>query len=169
MRRRRHRQDVERQRGDLSTPTVDYLDHLELVPVLPPKAIAPQLPINHSLRDPVTRLLDVEDRRTWHPDGPLRPARTSRRWHSRVVYRPPTRPRPPRPGRFIPPAWGGDARKRVATPFSSFRFRFAAPKFVAVCVRRHQRRQVLFARRLTRAGARARTRKRNYQSSVFCR
>lgn len=161
--------DRARQRDHLSIPTALDFD-LDFEPVLPPKTVTPSLSIN--LRDPVADLLSVEDRRTWHPEGPHRPARSSRRWNARVNLLPPQRTRRAfLRGPRLTPARPGHARKGVARPslFSQLlRFRFNAPKYVAVCVRRSIRRQVLFATRRTGRGARA-PRRRNYQSSVYCR
>lgn len=93
------------------------------------------------LRPPV-ELLEVEDRRTFHPLGGFRPARS-------------LGPR-------------SDARVQVRR-FRPFRysdvFQFAVPDRVAVCVRRRERREVLHAKRSLGRGAG----RRNYWSGISCR
>lgn len=89
----------------------------------------------------------LEDRRTFHPAGPLRPA---------VSF--------PR-----------DAARRVAKSSAvmskrddiSSRVGFAVPERVAVCVRRKQRKEVLHALRKTGSGV-SRVRRRNIWSDVDC-
>lgn len=44
---------------------------------------------------------------------------------------------------------------------------FAAPQSVAICVRRKQRREVLFAKKLKTSG-RGRSKRRNYHSNIRC-
>lgn len=87
----------------------------------------------------------LEDRRLYHPLGPFRPARSLPTRAARVVVRNRT---------------------------SSFRrpdvFGFAIPNRVAICVRRAQRREVLFAKRKMRSGAGG-SKRRNFWSSISCR
>lgn len=91
-------------------------------------------------------LLPVEDRRRYHPLREFRPAHVlGGRSASRVVLdRPRTRP---------------------------FSFpdvlRFAIPKKVALCIRRKERRETLFAMKRTRSGA-GRPKRRNYWSAIKC-
>lgn len=87
----------------------------------------------------------LEDRRQFHPLGPFRPATASPRRAARVVIKSPNRP-----------------FKRPDV------FGFAIPDRVAICVRRNERRQVLFAKRKMRAGAGSRKRK-NLWSSISCK
>lgn len=123
----------------------------------PIKARVPQ-----PFRDPVAGLLAVEDRRTWHPEA-HRPPVSSRRWNARVVWGAPASPaRRPRFAR----RGVSTATRRATPPSSSYRFRFKFPRSVMVCVRRHRRREVLFAKRRTRGGSRAR--RWTSHSSVYC-
>lgn len=87
----------------------------------------------------------IEDRRQFHPLGPFRPASAPRRALSRVVIKNPSVP-------FRRPDVFG----------------FAVPQKVALCVRRQERREVLFAKRKTGAGARS-PKRRNYWSSISCK
>lgn len=93
---------------------------------------------------PFLSLLDLEDRRQWHPEGPKRPARALSRSASRLM---PTKSYTAAIGRGV---------------------RFAVPGKVAICVRRERRREVLFARRQTRRGSGA-PKRRNWFSAVSCR
>lgn len=49
------------------------------------------------------------------------------------------------------------------------KFAFAVPRKVELCVRRAQRKQVMFALRRTGKGSRAPRRRRNYWTGVSCR
>lgn len=74
-------------------------------------------------------------------------------------------------GAFAPPAASPVAARRLVdrSPWRSpSRLSFAVPHNVALCVRRGERREVLFAKKLTGRGARARKR-RNLWSVVKCR
>lgn len=95
-------------------------------------------------RVPRVSLTLYEDRRTFHPDGRLRRPFSLPNSASRIVLK--------------------DKRNVVQQSGRSY-FRplgtkavlaFAAPSRVATCVRRHRRREVLFARRRTGKGAHAR-------------
>lgn len=85
----------------------------------------------------------LEDRRRFHPLRSLRPPAAVQRSDRRLVE---TKP---------------------ATRFGGL-FSFAVPPRVAICVRRKERREVLFARRKMRKGAGAQ-RRRNKWSDVSCR
>lgn len=91
----------------------------------------------------------VDDRRAYHPLADYRPALT-------IDGRPAPVQRKAVTSRFKPLPLG---REITA---------FAVPKTVSVCVRRGVRREVMFAKRLTRKGSSAR-RSRNFLSSVSCR
>lgn len=92
-------------------------------------------------------LRQVEDRRQWHPEGPRRAPGARNRFAPRLVT----------------PGWvplGGD--------LPTAKIGFADPLNVAVCVRRKQRREVLFAKH--KAGRRGQRRpKRNWFSNIKCR
>lgn len=102
-------------------------------------------------------LRQIEDRRTWHPEGVARPARSFTSARHRLIalgqssgnkVRSSSRP------------WIGSS-----VPFS---IGFADARRVLVCVRRRQRRQVLHAKRI--AGRRGlRPPRYNYYSGVSCR
>lgn len=108
--------------------------------------VLPDLPIN----SPVVRspLVEVEDYRLFTPD-PVRKAKSSRR--SSVSLQ-------------LAPAIGRPVSGR---PFSDVqRLMFRAPKYVLVCVRRKQRKEVLFA--LGKGGRGNRRGRRNFFSDVRC-
>lgn len=121
-------------------------------------------PVRRAVEPSVT-LLDIEDRRRWDPEGEYRPARSLLG-----------------PASVIEVTGGVGAGGRVArsrsaprgrpyrSPFYDFppgRMQFDVPRRVAVCVRRKQRREVLFAKRRTGKGSRA-PRTRDYWSDVSC-
>jgi len=78
----------------------------------------------------------------------------------RRLYRPDRSTRPPATNK------PGASRVQVGRRLSSLKF--ADPRFVSICVRRQQRKEVLFARKLTRKGAGAKKRK-NFWSDISCR
>lgn len=90
----------------------------------------------------------IEDRRTYHPSGPVRPARSPRRWNHVLQERPSRR----------------SSRSRPMLGQISFR----GPESILVCVRRQRRREVIFAKSLRGKGSRSRTRKRSYYSQIGC-
>ncbi|AYQ58218.1 hypothetical protein [Microviridae sp.] len=94
----------------------------------------------------LSRLSLLEDRRHFHPLGPVRPALSLLSTRPRIVVR----KRAP----------GG---KFALSPHLSFE----VPKSVAVCIRRKQRREVLFANKKTRGGAGSK-RRRNFWSLIRC-
>jgi len=94
-----------------------------------------------------------EDRRRWHPAGLLRPAAVLGSISSRRLVE---RPRQ---------SWGP---AKYRDPFPSLRLGFAIPEKVVVCVRRKQRREVIFATGSAGKGARQKQRRRNYMSEVSC-
>lgn len=91
------------------------------------------------------RAVSVQDGRAFHPLGPFRPLHASPRAAARVVVRSPAR------------AW---SRPEILG--------FAVPSRVRKCVQRSERREVLFAKRLTRRGAGS-SKRRNYWSSISCK
>lgn len=102
-------------------------------------------------------LLEVEDRRKYHPLGVFRPASSLRRANHRLVVSSTKVERP-----------SGVRRRRAVLfrPPSAIAFR--APEHVLVCVRRHRRREVLFAKR--RAGRmKMRAPRRSWYSQISCR
>ena len=96
---------------------------------------------------PKPRLRLVEDRRTWHPERQRRAARGFNRAATRVVA--------PR----WAPLFGAAVTAKLA---------FSSPPSVAICVRRKQRREVMFA--LKKSGKRGQRRpRRSWYSSIKCR
>lgn len=93
----------------------------------------------------------IEDRRLYDPSHDYRRARGLSRLDQSVVV---AKPR----SRVV-----GSRRGFVGDVFS-----FKDAKRVAVCLRRKERREVMFAKRKTGKGSRA-PRRRNYYSSVSCR
>lgn len=90
---------------------------------------------------------EIEDRRTHHPLGFFRPAR---QWS----------------GHGVKPHVVSPAKK--FSPALPFNVRFADPRKTLVCVRRKERREVIFAKNKMKRGAAARRRRRNWFSEVSC-
>lgn len=108
------------------------------------------------------KLSEIEDRRTWHPSGKTRPARSlTRSQHQlKIATKRHTSPR------STDPVHKKIQRARDAR--LPHRVQFDAPENVLVCIRRKQRKQVLFALRKTGKGARARRHRQSYYSSIGC-
>lgn len=144
MARRRHRRTHHAERDDPSShiardPLSDIFDD-PITRSLPPLFTNQPSLVRSSLPE-------IEDLRTFHPDR-VTPARSPRR-RARIVTRPARASKQPA-------KWS-----RPDFPY------FAAPQHVPICVRRQERRQVLFAKRRTGKGAR--TPKRfNFYSKVRC-
>lgn len=83
-----------------------------------------------------TMLSLIEDRRSSHPDGPYRSPRSVDRARQRFVA---VTPRAP--------------YRRLPTYSVPSRIGFREPSRVAICIRRHARREVMFALRRTGRGA----------------
>lgn len=105
--------------------------------------------------DPLDDLRVLEDRRTWHPSPYTRPPRALD--GRRSVH-------------FVHPGTTLPARplRAFGAPLSSRTVAFDHPRGVLVCVRRAQRRQVLFASRRTGRGSRS-PRRRSTWSDVSCK
>lgn len=100
-------------------------------------------PIQPLRLSPLPSLIQYEDRRTWHPDGPLRSVFAFRRSARRVIDR-------------ANPLWHARAA-----------LHFADPSRVVVCLRRRIRREVIHA--LRKNGKRGQKRpKRNFYSAIGC-
>lgn len=102
-------------------------------------------------------LTEVEDRRTWHPEAAFRPpllfSGNAARF-DRLVDR---RSSPLQVRRGL----------RVRSQTKAVRA-FDDPGYVALCVRRKKRREVIFAKRKAGKGSRRRHRRRNYFSEIRC-
>lgn len=112
-------------------------------------ANVPTLPFNTE----VIRLTDFEDRRQFHPDGVFQSPKVLFPPRSRVVARARQGPKAQNPVR------GGLVR------FPSLSF--SVPNKVLICVRRKQRKEVLFAKRKAGRGGQKRPR-RNWYSEISC-
>lgn len=148
---RRRRQTSGRQRdtSDIATSSVE-LDQLVLSPVSPSPLVGFE-PEDESY------LSDVQDLRNFHPEAPFVAPLTvfnTPATFDALVDQPPSR-RQARAG----------LRIRSQT---KARLSFNSPQFVAVCVRRHQRRQVLFALRKRGKGSARKHRRRNQHSNTRC-
>lgn len=108
------------------------------------------------------KLSQIEDRRTWHPQGKTRPARSfqSSQHKLKIATNRHTSPRSTNPVHLKKAA-----ARAAALPH---RVQFDAPQKVLICVRRQQRKQVLFALRKTGKGARAKRHRQSYFSSIGC-
>ena len=108
-----------------------------------------------------TLLQELEDRREWHPEGASRPARglASPRHRLRWVARASERG-----------TSGGVSRGFLDVSMSSVPIGvgFVAPKQVAICIRRKQRREVIHALGKAGRGVRRRKPTRNFYSEVIC-
>lgn len=105
--------------------------------------------LSHLNRLPGRPLLEVEDRRTFHPERSLRPPMTFVGGASRLVAK-----RPPSSGR---------------SSYPGARIGFEVPRAVVVCVRRKQRKEVLHALgKVGRGAGTTRRRRRNGWSDVDC-
>lgn len=112
---------------------------------LPPGTLAPDRVLEglRALQNLSILVRQLEDRRQFHPSRSLRPAGAMSRAARSLVE---------------PAAVGS------RTPG----LKFADPEKVSRCVRRKDRREVLFAKRLTRKGAGASHRRRNWFSAIGC-
>lgn len=108
--------------------------------------VLPDLPINSPVvRSPYT---EVEDYRLFTPDA-VRVSKSSRRRSVRIQLAP------------------ASAGRTSGRPFSDVQaLMFRAPKFALVCVRRKQRKEVLFAS--GKGGKRTRRGRRSFWSDVRC-
>lgn len=111
-----------------------------------PAAQARTMPRPITLRlSPLPSLISYEDRRTWHPDGPLRSVFAFRRSARRILDR-------------ANPMW--HARSAL---------HFADPTRVVLCLRRKVRKEVMHALRKTgKRGRGQKPPKRNFYSAIGC-
>lgn len=93
---------------------------------------------------------EIEDRRTYTPDDPFRSPMLS----SGLVAGYSSQPRA--------------TQNRARTPIVRFQPAFDKPAATLVCVRRKERREVIFAHKKHRKGAGARRRRRNWLSDIRC-
>lgn len=95
-------------------------------------------------------LQSIEDRRTWHPEGPQRPARGLLRARHRLTLAQPSK------------KFRGPTKATIDAPVG-----FDDPFRVVVCVRRRRRREVLHAFRKTGRRGQRRPR-RSWYSDISC-
>lgn len=112
-------------------------------------------PIRRSSLPRLSSLRAIEDRREFHPEGDFRPARGFVYPRHRLVVSVPRQEPSRLPDTFTPAVPVGVA--------------FKAPRQVAICVRRKQRREVLHAVGKTGRGSRFhRAPRRNIYSEIRC-
>lgn len=97
----------------------------------------------------LTPLKDVEDRRTWHPVGPFRPAR---QLGGHPVH--PVNVNKPKNQKF-----------KRQLPFG---LKFAVPENTVICVRRKRRKEVLHALKKTGKGRGRKRPTKNWYSKIGC-
>lgn len=132
-----------RQKAERDRSSIASFETELLRPIRP--AVAPIVYVPRSV------LPEVEDRRVFHPVKKHRPALLVSGLPAQLKIRKP------------------QVRGRVLRTVVPRGVSFEAPRQVAVCVRRKDRREVLFANRQTRRGAGARRRRRNWWSEISCR
>lgn len=106
------------------------------------------------IKPAVFTIADIEDRRTFHPDGMVRPARSlSRPFHRLAVV--------------TPNASKSLVRRSIRTFHPAIPVQFDAPRRVLVCIRRNIRKEVMHA--LNKSGKAGQKKpRRNYYSDVRC-
>lgn len=117
-----------------------------------------------SIRPRSVGFTPIEDRRTWHPEGSWRPARSFNQSRHRLVVG------TVGPQRNV----NGSASRRLSTRFSfqspPAAVAFGRPDSVLVCVRRKMRREVMHALQKTGRGrGRQKRPRRNWTSGISCR
>lgn len=96
------------------------------------------------------QLIEVEDRRRFHPLDFFQPARTFSGWPAPINV--------------------NNTKKAAARPFFKLAtpgLKFTQPRQVALCVRRKERREVIIATKKTRAG-RGTPKRKNWFSKIGC-
>lgn len=106
------------------------------------------LSVSRVLDPPVEPLLEVDDRRSWHPERSDRPVMSVSGPVGVQVVRPAR-------GLSVPP---------VPAQVS-----FRSPNRVVTCVRRERRREVMFALGRTGKGSRSRRHRRSWRSDFSCK
>lgn len=109
----------------------------------------PSLPVpSLHLDPPKFNLNQISDNRRFHPEPHIKPVGSLKRSATQLV---------------VPPA-----KKTAPRASLPHQVAFKAPAHVVVCVRRKQRKEVLFAKKLTGRGSRARKHHRNTWSGIKC-
>lgn len=149
---RKSRRDTSRR----SAETFDFAN--EVASPSPKKRVESRPFVTHT----APKLTQIEDRRTWHPDGKTRPARSLNKSQHRLVIATNRHTSP----RSTNPVHTKKAATRAA--YLPHQIQFQAPKQVLVCIRRKKRKEVLFAKKLTGKGARARRHRSTEYTGVKC-
>lgn len=102
-----------------------------------------------------SQLSEIEDGRYFHPDQDERPAASTRRWHVATTLQPQTKSQ-------SRASWLGLKFSDVQS------LNFTQPKYVATCIRRHERKEVLHALGKVGKGSGSKFRRRNAKSNVRC-
>lgn len=134
-------------------------------PSLTPSLLRPTAPLVSPLPSPSQTILrEIEDRRTYHPLGEFRPARFRTGGPSRITVKD-----RPYNGRYKYADPHRNSRNIHLNSGTKAPVSFAVPDGTVVCVRRKQRKEVLFAKRRAGAKGRQRRHKRNLWTKVRCR
>lgn len=111
---------------------------------------------------PLKGLRQYEDRRTWHPLGPYRPAKSFNKFNHRLVY-PESNNRNARQKESYSNQYSPKLR------YPSHKIGFEEPHKVLVCVRRTIRREVLHARGIAGSSRRQRVPVFSEYSKISCK
>lgn len=111
----------------------------------------------------------LEDRRQFHPEGPVRPPRSFDHYSTVKIHEPKNRSAAKRTRTYSPSSdlWDNPRKSTRNRRAASQEIGFSAPDRVAICIRRKRRREVLHALRKTGRGGRVR-RRLNHYSKIRC-
>lgn len=137
------------------------------------RASKPAIPVfSQSVKQPFKPIYQ-SDRRLYHPDGIFRPVAATRASARNIIEVPHVRVKTvtriaPKSGKFVRVKIPVPVKSRVRSEqhLSPGHFQFQQPKRVSLCMRRRERREVLFA--LGRTGKGNRKPKWNYNSYISC-
>lgn len=127
------------------------------------EAVYLPLPLSPIRLQPIKKLTEVQDHRLYYPE-PVKPSRSTTGGSSRVVIRPAKNLQGVRSKNKNVFGPNGLRKSQRSIPSG---LAFDLPKRVVVCVRRQQRREVLFAKKSVRSGAGAK-RRRTRWSDISC-
>lgn len=131
-----------RRRRDRDTPEADAVLHQPLAQLLSPAPMPARALVTYQ----PTNLLDVEDRRSYHPQNIFR---APKQFSGHPVK---------------PHVIKNQPKFKNQLPFG---LKFAVPENTVICVRRKQRREVIFAKNKSGGGSRRKPRK-NWNSKIGC-
>lgn len=136
-----------RRQRDVTTTSTPSLT--SLLSVARPPSSPLLSPLTEALSSPM-----LDDRRTYHPLGPQRPAVYSSGPQSDITLR--------------DKSYGGRPRVPMSSGTKAAQV-FGSPDATTICIRRHRRKEVLFAKRQAgRRGRKQRPRRRNWHSNIGC-